>query len=148
MTKYARNMNELNKALEKTMYNLTDMAAEKTKELIDSFIMLYYNNYTPKSNGYVRTYQFLDSCVRSDVIKEGNGYYVMVYIDTANLDYEDATGEQVVGYASKGLHGGLDVGDDTRFWDESMDMLINKGYLVKLFSEYLKKNGLKVTVTK
>lgn len=148
MAKYARNMNEIYKALDKTMYNLANMAGDKVKELIDSFIMLYYNNYTPKSNGYIRTYQFLESCIRSKVIKEGNGYYVMVYIDTANLDYEEATGEQVVDWANQGLHGGMDVGDNVRFWDESMDMLINKGYLVKLFSEYLKKNGLKVTITR
>lgn len=148
MTKFIRKPNELYKAMDKIAYNLANMAGDKVKELIDSFIMLYYNNYTPKSNGYIRTYQFLESCIRSDVIKEGNGYYVMVYIDTANLDYEDATGEQVVDWANQSLHGGMDVGDDTRFWDESMDMIINKGYLVKLFSEYIRKNGLKVMVTR
>jgi len=143
MAKYIRNMNELGKAMDKYLYDFTNKASDKVKELIDSFIMLYYNNYSPLY--YQRTYQFLDSCIRSDVIKEGNGYYVMIYIDTANLDYEDATGEQVVNWANQGLHGGMDVGDKDKFWDDSIEML-NKGYLIKLFGDYIKKNGFKVTI--
>ena len=69
-----------------------------------------------------------------------------VYIDYDSMDnYYNATGYEVVSWANQGLHGGLDVGNNTpHVWDDTIRTTITNGELLKLAIEYLKSKGFSV----
>lgn len=76
---------------------------EKVREIFQDFLDMYYDDYDPKE--YVRTYQLLNSLVKSDIEPTGSGYRAVVYFDIDGLEYEEATGRQVAETASYGRHG-------------------------------------------
>lgn len=127
-------------------------AANRVKQIIDEHIQTYYNNYTPKR--YKRTYQFLNSCVKTDVEWHGNTAQVVVYIDfskmkhdpsVSKLAYKTATGLDVVNWANQGLHGGLNVGDDHKFWDESIDEIDALKIMYEI-ADRIRQSGIKVKI--
>lgn len=54
-------------------------------EIIQKFLNKYYSEFQPEF--YERTYQLLQSLVRTDLKKYGNGYIAEVYFDLTQLDY-------------------------------------------------------------
>lgn len=138
------NMNELEKALQPVMLGMVDELAERVYETLNYFLQKYYNSYDPKS--YRRQYDFLRSAVKVEPKVKGNKVVASVYIDTDLMDnYDNATGEQVATWANQGLHGGLDVGNNTpHVWDDTMDATVNNGELLKLAVQYLKSHGFSV----
>ena len=78
----------------------------------------------------------------------GGKVIASVYIDYESMDnYRNATGYEVVSLANQGLHGGLDVGNNTpHVWDDTMDETINNGELLRLAIQYLKSKGIPVRV--
>ena len=144
MAKYIRNMGDLQKALMPTMANMVDGMADRVYETLNFFLQEYYNSYNPVS--YRRQYDFLRSAVKVKPKIVGNKVVALVYIDTDSMDnYYSASGYQVANWANQGLHGGLDVGNNTpHVWNDTMDTTINNGELLKLAIQYLKSKGFTI----
>lgn len=142
------NQNQLNAIMRAEMENCINIAGARVWEIIDQSIRQYYDNYEPAK--YEREYQFYRSCIKTKPQWVGNEVKVVVYIDYNSMIYkpkkegqERPSGKQVVDWASEGLHGGLDVGDDHRFWDEAMDE-IDKGTVFADIATTLKSHGFTV----
>lgn len=146
MATYINNMSELENALMGELSKMVDVVAERVYETLNYFLQEYYNSYEPSS--YRRQYDFLHSAVKVEPKIKGNSVEAIVYIDTASMNnYYEASGYQVVSWANEGLHGGMNVGNNTpHVWDDTMDETINNGELLKLAVEYLKSKGFSVTV--
>lgn len=139
-------MDELEKALMGEMAKMIDVLAERVYQTLNFFLQEYYNSYNPVS--YRRQYDFLRSAVKVEPKIKGNKVEASVYIDTDSMDnYYNATGYQVASWANKGLHGGLNVGNNTpHVWDDTMDETVNNGELLRLAIQYLKSKGFSVRV--
>lgn len=145
MARYINNMDELQAALMPEMKKMVDGLAERVYETLNFFLQEYYNSYDPTS--YQRQYDFLHSAVKVDSRIRGNKVEAYVYIDYNSMNnYRKVSGLQVVTWANEGLHGGLDVGNNTPYvWDETMENTVNNGKLLSLAVEYLKSKGFNVT---
>lgn len=137
-------MDELEKALMPDLVKMVDVMATRVYETLNYFLQEYYNSYNPVS--YRRQYDFLRSAVKVEPKVVRNKVVASVYIDYESMDdYYNATGLQVTEWANKGLHGGLDVGNDTpHVWDDTMDETVNNGELLKAAIQYLKNKGINV----
>lgn len=144
MAKRVSNMNELATALKPTMLGMVDEMTERVYQTLNYFLQEYYNDYNPKY--YRRQYDFLRSAVKVEPKVKGNKVIASVYIDTDSMDsYYNATGYQVATWANLGLHGGLDVGDNTpHVWDDTIENTINNGELLRLAVAYLRSKGFSV----
>lgn len=144
MARYINNMDELQAALMPEMKKMVDGLAERVYETLNFFLQEYYNSYDPTS--YQRQYDFLHSAVKVDSRIRGNKVEAYVYIDYNSMNnYRKVSGLQVVTWANEGLHGGLDVGNNTPYvWDETMEYTVNNGKLLSLAVEYLKSKGFNV----
>ena len=136
------NLDSLYKALgvmvEKSLNKTADKIVEQAKQIIwDEF----YKLYTPKEGGYERTWQLLNGCVRSRIIKKSNTYSVEIYMDdsTATQGYDDNEIYDVWLLASVGFHGNLGVQTDGKYWVEL------KKYVFDNWKQLLIKNGLNVS---
>jgi len=143
VARHINNMDELEKALLPTMTKMVDGMATKVYETLNYFLQEYYSSYSPKS--YRRQYDFLRSAVKVEPKIVRGKVIASVYIDYESLDnYKNASGYQVVNWANQGLHGGLDVGDNTpHVWDDTVEAVDN-GTLLKLAIQYLKSRGISV----
>lgn len=146
MAKHISNMDELEKALLPTMTKMVDVMATKVYETLNYFLQEYYSSYNPKS--YRRQYDFLRSAVKVEPKIVRGKVVASVYIDYESMDdYYDASGYQVVSWANEGLHGGLDVGNNTpHVWDDTMEETVKNGELLKSAIAYLKSKGFSVRV--
>lgn len=146
MAKHISNMDELEKALQPTLLKMADVMATRVYETLNYFLQEYYDSYNPVS--YRRQYDFLRSAVKVEPKIVRNKAVASVYIDYNSLDdYYNATGLQVTEWANRGLHGGLDVGNNTpNVWDDTMDATVNNGELLKAAIQYLKSKGFSVRV--
>lgn len=146
MPKHISNMKDLEKAIMPEMMKMVDIMATRVYETLNYFLQEYYNSYNPIS--YQRQYNFLHSAVKVKPKVVGGKVIASVYIDYESMDnYRNATGYEVVALANQGLHGGLDVGNNTpHVWDDTMDETINNGELLKLAIQYLKSKGIPVRV--
>lgn len=139
-------MDELEKVLMGEMAKMVDVLAERVYQTLNFFLQEYYNSYDPVS--YRRQYDFLRSAVKVEPKIKGDKVEAAVYIDTDSMDnYYNASGYQVASWANQGLHGGMNVGNNTpHVWDDTMDETVNNGELLKLAMEYLKSKGFSVRV--
>ena len=146
MAIHIRNMNDLKKALMPEMVKMVDMLAERVYGTLNHFLQEYYSSYSPVS--YRRQYDFLRSAVKVKPKQIGNKVVASVYIDYESMDdYKGVTGYQVVDWANQGLHGGLDVGNNTpEVWNDTMDATVNNGELLRLAVAYLRSKGFNVKV--
>lgn len=144
MAKRVSNMSELTAALLPTMESMVDLLAERVYETLNWFLLDFYNDYDPIS--YRRRYDFLRSAVKVEPKRIENKVVASVYIDYDSMDnYYNATGYQVASWANQGLHGGLDVGDNTpHVWDDTIENTVENGELLKLAVEYLRTKGFSV----
>ena len=141
-TRQIRNSSDLNKMLMGYCRELCELATEEVYSAINYFIIQYYKEW---EGSYQRTEAFLQSAFKTSVKKVGNGYQAIVGIDYESLnEYESATGFQVVSWANQGLHGGIDVGTDTRVWDDAMESTVGSGQLLKDCILYLRGKGIKI----
>lgn len=142
-TKTFSTMAELEKALLEQCKELCEFASNEVYSAINYFLAQYYNEWSPQY--YQRSYDMLHSAFKTNVKKVGKGYQAEVGIDYESLNnYEDATGFQVISWANNALHGSMDVGTDTRVWDDAMDSTINSGQLLADCITYLKGSGFKI----
>lgn len=144
MVKRVSNMQQLSAALMPYMEGMVDQMAERVYQTLNYFLQSYYYSYSPEY--YRRQYDLLRSAVKVEPKRVGNRVVASVYIDYDSMDnYYNASGYQVASWANQGLHGGLDVGDNTpRVWDDTMDKTVNNGELLKMAIKYLKSKGFSV----
>lgn len=128
------------------MTKMVDVMAERVYETLNYFLKEYYSSYTPTS--YRRKYDFLRSAVKVEPQIVRGKVIASVYIDYESMDdYYEASGYQVVNWANQGLHGGLDVGNNTpHIWDDTMKETVENGELLKTAIKYLKSKGYTVRV--
>lgn len=146
MAKHINNVDELQIALMPELKRMVDRLSQRVYETLNFFLQEYYNSYDPTS--YQRQYDFLHSAVKVNSKIRGNKVEAYVYIDyNAMNNYRKVSGLQVVTWANEGLHGGLDVGNNTPYvWDATMDETVENGELLKAAIEYLKSKGYSVRV--
>jgi len=144
MAKRVSNMNELAAALQPTMLGMVNEMEERVYQTLNYFLQRYYDSYTPEY--YKRQYDFLRSAVKIEPKVKGNKVIASVYIDTDAMDsYYDVSGDEVATWANQGLHGGLDVGNNTpHVWDDTIRNTVNNGELLRLAATYLKSEGFSV----
>jgi len=139
ITSYA----ELEKMIQQQAKQLCEHAANEVYETINFFINQYYSEWTPAI--YQRTYDFLHSAFKTNVIQNGKSFVAEVGIDYESLnDYQNATGLEIVTWANSELHGGLNVGTHTRVWDDTIESAITSGQLLKDCIDFLKNKGFTV----
>lgn len=81
-------------------------ATEEVYQMMDMILKQFYAEFTPEE--YDRTYQLLQSCVKTGVKATGNGFVAEVYFDSGMLSYTTGnmpSGSQVMTAALKGGHG-------------------------------------------
>jgi len=144
MAKKISNMSQLSAALLPTMESMIGVMAERVYETLNYFLQEYYNDYSPEY--YRRQYDFLRSAVKVEPKRIGNKVVASVYIDYGSMNnYYNATGFEVVSWANQGLHGGLDVGNNTpHVWDDTIENTVKNGELLKLAINHLKSKGFSV----
>lgn len=121
-------------AVKRDLYKRTKSAVKiaqnKAYLVIRTFLNQYYDNYSPSE--YLRTYRFLCSLVKGEVVGTGTGWEAKVYFDAGKLTYEkkvhtwtwdgevSATGDpyKTLEAALHGSHGGHYVGG-TEVWDKT-----------------------------
>lgn len=140
------NMNELAAALKPTMLGMVDEMTKRVYQTLNHFLQEYYNSYDPKY--YRRQRDFLRSAVMVEPKVKGNKIMASVYIDTDSMDnYYNVSGDEVAYMANQGLHGGLDVGNNTpHVWDDTIENTVNNGELLRLAVAYLKGKGFSVKI--
>lgn len=144
MAKRISNMNQLTAALMPTMESMVSILEDRVYETLNYYLQSYYDAYDPVS--YRRSYDFLRSAVKVEPKGVGNKVVASVYIDYDSMgNYYNATGFEVATWANQGLHGGLDVGNNTpRVWDDTIENTVENGELLKLAIKYLKSKGFSV----
>lgn len=143
MAKHIKNINELARALQPTLLQMTDQLAERVYETLNYFLQDYYSGYDPSS--YRRTKDFLYSAVKVDAHPYKGGVKASVYIDYESMNnYVNATGFQVATFANQGTHGGMEVDHKPHVWDDTMRETVDNGELLRMAVEYLKSHGFSV----
>ena len=146
-----------------------DKAKEKIALIINHFLIEYYREFEPEV--YVRTYQLLNSLVKTDVVLTRNGWVAEVYFDINALDYStrivpqgqpwtpwaipentyhkknwtDENTEWVLNTAMTGGNTGKPHGgyaNGTAIWTESMNVLSKEG--IEILKQELIKAGIPI----
>lgn len=162
-----KNGADLDKLLKNIARNMLEKTRDKVYEAIYQSIKEYYMELNPTQ--YRRTYKFLSSLVKTDVVERGNELCCEVKIDEDYLKYtypltgqfypsyphhydgRFAQGYDVVNWANRkfpndefegGNHGfTVDTGRDDGFWDGTLEEL---GDIITLMKQNIQKQGIKV----
>ena len=79
-------INEIKEYIIKQSKKALEDERDRIFNILNDFLHQYYTEFTPEY--YERTYQLLQSCVRTEVVQNGdNGWKARVYFDWKNLDY-------------------------------------------------------------
>lgn len=109
MAKTFKNEQELRRHLLTKCQPAVKAAQERIHHILNMFLSDFYRDYTPDPDyGYDRTYQLLQSLVKSDVKISGNKVIAEVYFDYNSLNYDTGRkphGKRVVDAAASGGHG-------------------------------------------
>jgi hypothetical protein len=143
MTTYGRNAKDLEKYLKNLAKQVCDYASNVVYEAINYYLNQYYLEFDPVS--YRRTEQLLRSAFKTKSVWSGSAWTAEVGIDYESLDYNEATGYDVISYANQGLHGGIDVGSDTHVYDDAINKTIRNGQLIEDIIKYIQDKGIRVT---
>lgn len=139
MSQTIRNIKDLSSAMDKYLYYAVDKSGEMIKEKIDEFIKYYYEELSP--NRYIRSWRFLNSCIKTEPHKIPSGYEIEIYIDTS-IHYPNGwTIEQTATYANNSLHGDIRVGD-MQFWDDAVDEIKEGKMLTDAFIKFMNEKGI------
>lgn len=125
----------LGKQIEKSLDKTADELVGKAKNLI---MTRFYALYDPKE--YTRTFQMLDSVVRSRIKKIPNGYSVEIYLDPTGVTYESIDAWSSFLLASEGYHGSKEIETKGKFWDEFVKETMSE------WRDLLVKSGLDVMI--
>lgn len=155
------NKNELNTVLLQKTRNAVIKAQEQVYAVVNRFVKEYYAEYDPIE--YVRTYQFYQSLVKSEITPADNGqlgWKARVYFDLDKLDYymkttrskgtkvndmqnfDDPLDQKgVMSRVMKGLHVVKPhIVQGTPIWDETRKFLDEQGF--NLLKRMLQTEGV------
>lgn len=148
----AKTYDELFKNITNTFESTLEAVAVLIQEIIKEHIREYYSEFDPEY--YIRTNQFLNSCVRSDMYIRNGKPCIDVYINYNNIYYEVESPWQVINWANRGLHGGYDpnVRNEglnyrySHFWDDAMDEITpSNSEVIQNFIKWMtEKTGVKI----
>lgn len=155
-TVYVKNQRQLTDAiLERYAASALKKTQQEIYDAIQESIYEYYREYTPEF--YDRKFKFMNSLIKTDIIRKGNSLSCEVKIDESYLHYSypnnggsQVTGLEVAQWANRdvsgyGNHGGtVDIGRDDGFFDIGLQDLGGKAGIMALLKNNLIKRGLNV----
>lgn len=155
-TVYVKNPNQLADALlERYAASALEKIQQEVYDAIQESIYEYYGEYTPEF--YDRKFKFMNSLIKTDIVRKSNTLSCEVKIDENYLRYSypnngglQATGLDVAQWANRnvsgyGNHGGtIDAGRDNGFFDIGLQDLGGKIGIIALLKNNLIKRGLNV----
>lgn len=158
------NMKDLEKLVNSRLSLALKFTQQEIYEVVQENIKNYYEEkvfYDPITktrsaipNVYDRTYQFLNSLIKTNVtIKNGN-VSCSVKIDTDSLDYLQ-DGDVVVDMINRGLHADKSLNDGvyktprniyghSHFWDDSLEQLGGYDGILAIMKKNCKKVGIPI----
>ena len=145
MAQTIKSMSDLTKVIEPRIQQALKMTQQEIFEVVQQHITDYYHEYSPRM--YQRTWEFLNSLIKTEIVKSSNGISCSVEIDKDYLSYRyqgGATGLDVVTYANQHSHGGVYDDDFGQFWDDAMAELGLEPGIKYLMKSNLKKCGVPV----
>lgn len=156
------------KDLEKFMQGRLSLALKFTQQEIYKVIQENIKNYYEEKvfydrtsgsmsaipNVYNRTYQFLNSLIKTDVIIRNGKVSCSVMIDTDSLDYLQ-DGDIVVDMINRGYHADKSLNDGfyetprniyakSKFWDDSLEQLGGYDGILQIMKKNCKKVGIPI----
>ena len=140
-----KNPNDLIKTLEVRVATALKMTQNEIFKVIQEHITSYYHEMTPLM--YSRTWKFLNSLIKTEIVKSGNTLSCSVEIDKDYLNYRysgGATGLEVATYANEHSHGGVYDDDFGEFWDDAMAELGLEPGILYIMKKNLQKCGVPV----
>lgn len=140
MATVIKSMSDLTKIIESRIQQALKMTQQEIFEVIQQHIVDYYHEFTPHM--YQRTWEFLDSLIKTNIVKTNGTISCTVEIDKDYLSYRykgGATGLEVVTYANQHSHGGVYDDDFGQFWDDAMAELGLAPGIKYLMKKNLKK---------
>ena len=132
------NTSDLDKYIKECMAialkNTAIILKDKLKGFIDSDFYLLY-----KPMIYQRTDQFKNS-PEIDMV---SNLVADIFVNTASMDYKEATGDYVAMLATKGYHGSTEIFREGFFWKDFIEFAEKN--TLDIYKSELKKQGLDVT---
>ena len=159
------NMKDLEKFIQGRLSLALKFTQQEIYKVIQENIKNYYEEkvfYDRTSGGmsvipnvYNRTYQFLNSLIKTDVIIRNGKVSCSVMIDTNSLDYLQ-DGDIVVDMINRGYHADKSLNDGfyetprniyakSKFWDDSLEQLGGYDGILQIMKKNCKRVGLNVT---
>lgn len=145
MAQVIRSMGDLTKILESRIQQALKMTQQEIFEIIQQHITDYYHEYSPRM--YQRTWEFLNSLIKTNIVKMNGIISCTVEIDKDYLSCKykgGATGLEIANYANQHSHGGIYDDDFGQFWDDAMAELGLKPGIEYLMKKNLRKCGVPV----
>lgn len=145
-----KNLNDLIKIFDARVSQALKMTQSEIYKAFQESLLEYYHepvfggNSIPKQ--YERLYKMLNSIVKTDIIKSGNGFSCTVEVDRDYLGCTypgGATGQEVWEWANANTHGGTIEGN-LKVWDNAIDYLGGEQGIINLMKQNLKKCGVPV----
>lgn len=158
------NMEQLKKIIQQKLSLALKMTQDEIYKVIKENINKYYDEkvfYNIESNGmtntprfYNRTFQFLQSLIKTDVIIDNNNISCSVKIDTDSLDYVQ-DGDIVIDMINRGYHADKSLNDGSyetprniysksHFWDDSLEQLGGYDGILSIMKNNCKKVGIPI----
>lgn len=145
MATVIKSMSDLTKILESRIQQALKMTQQEIFKVIQQHITDYYHEYNPRM--YQRTWKFLDSLIKTNIVNTNGTISCTVEIDKDYLPYRykgGATGLEVANYANQYSHGGVYDDDFGQFWDDAMAELGLEPGIKYLMKKNLKKCGVPI----
>lgn len=145
MAQVIRSMSDLKKIIESRIQIALKMTQQEIYEVIQQHITDYYHEYSPHM--YQRTWKFLNSLIKTEIVKSSNGISCSVEIDRDYLFYRyqgGITGLEAATHANQHSHGGVYDDDFGQFWDDAMEELGMEPGIKYLMKKNLQKCGVPV----
>lgn len=154
------NIDALKKILNTKIQQALILTQEEIYDVINSHIQDYYKEevFSPPDKStpdvYQRTYQFLNSLIKTEIVQTNNTLSCKVQISEDFLNYKypgntaweghiSATGADVAAWANDCSHGGSVFGE-IQFWDDAIDELGGKKGIYNLMKKNLKAVGVPI----
>lgn len=162
--KTINNMKELEKAIQGRLSLALKFTQQEIYKVIQENIKNYYEekvfydrttgNMSAIPSVYDRTYQFLNSLIKTDVVIKNGSVSCSVMIDTDSLDYIQ-DGNVVVDMINRGYHADKSLNDGTyetprniyaksHFWDDSLQQLGGYNGILEIMKKNCKRVGLPI----
>ena len=162
--KTINNMKELEKAIQGRLSLALKFTQQEIYKVIQENIKNYYEekvfydrttgNMSAIPSVYDRTYQFLNSLIKTDVVIKNGSVSCSVMIDTDSLDYIQ-DGNVVVDMINRGYHADKSLNDGTyetprniyaksHFWDVSLQQLGGYNGILEIMKKNCKRVGLPI----